>query len=129
MLCVDTNILLRLLVEIPEDLAQCRSARKAVADAGQLRISQVVLVELVWTLRRLMHFDKAALITTLRVIELNAAFLVPQRERFVTALLRFEQGPADFADYLIAAEAAESGAELLSFDRKLKGPGVRVLKA
>jgi len=128
MLAVDTNVLVRVLVDDPTALDQCRAAREAVSAAGEIYVSQVVQIEAVWVLTSAYGLSKAALQGTLGAVAKHPAFHLQRPEVFQAALQHYLAGHADFADCMILAESASAGHELATFDRKLgKLPGTRLI--
>ena len=128
MLAVDTNVLVRVLVDDPTALDQCRAARQAVSEAGEVFVSQVVQVETVWVLVSAYGLNKTTLQRTLGAIATHPAFHLQRRDMFQAALQIYLTAHADFADCMILAESASAGHELLTFDRKLgKLPGARLI--
>ncbi|MDP1605151.1 MAG: type II toxin-antitoxin system VapC family toxin [Rhodocyclaceae bacterium] len=128
MVSVDTNVLVRVLVDDPDAPGQCAAARTAVAAAGEVHVAQAVQIETVWVLTGAYGLGRAALVKTLLVIANHPAFHLQRAEIFRVALQHFQSGRADFADCLILAESAAVGATLATFDRKLgKLPGTRLV--
>ena len=128
MLAVDTNVLVRVLVDDPTALAQCRAARQAVSEAGEVFVSQVVQIETVWVLVSAYRLSKARLQDTLGAIASHPAFRLQRPEVFQAAFQHYLAGHADFADCMILAESTGAGHELATFDRKLgKLPGTRLI--
>ena len=128
MLAVDTNVLVRVLVDDATASDQCRAARQVVSEAGEVFVSQVVQIETVWVLVSAYGFSKTRLQAALGAIAGHPAFHLQRPEMFRVALQQYLAGHADFADCMILAESAEAGCELLTFDRKLgKLPGVRLI--
>lgn len=128
MLAVDTNVLVRILVDDPTASEQCRAAREAVSEAGQIYISQIVQIETVWVLASAYGLSKATLQNALGTIAKHPAFLLQRPEVFQAAFQHYLAGHADFADCMILAESASAGHELATFDRKLgKLPGTRLI--
>ena len=128
MLAVDTNVLVRVLVDDPTAPDQCRAARQAVSEAGEVFVSQVVQIETVWVLVSAYGLSKKRLQDTLGAIAKHPAFHLQRREVFQSALQNYLAAHADFADCMILAESAGAGHELATFDRKLgKLPGVRLI--
>lgn len=128
MLAVDTNVLVRVLVDDPTAPEQCRAARQIVAAAGKVYVAQVVQIETVWVLASAYGLDKVSLQNTLGVIADHPAISVQRPEVFAAALGYFEAGHGDFADCVILAESALAGCELATFDRKLgKLAGTRLV--
>lgn len=129
MWAVDTNVLIRALVDDPGAPDQCRAARQLLAREGRVHVTQIVQVELVWLLTRVMRYPQEVVIQTLRQLDAHAAIEFQAPDAFSAALAAFEQG-FDFADALIATEAARAGVRLATFDRKFaRYPGVILLSA
>lgn len=131
MIAVDTNVLVRLLVN--DDAAQAAKARRlfqaqADADAG-IWIADTVLVETVWTLARAYDRPRADLVLALRALASHATAVLESPQAVQRAIDDFERGPADFSDCLLCAKAQQQGcASVATFDRGMKGlPGVRLL--
>lgn len=128
MLAVDTNVLVRVLVDDPTAPDQCRAARQAVAEAGKVYVAQVVQIETAWVLAGAYGLSKASLRKALGVIAAHPAISLQRPEVFAVALGHFQAGHGDFADCVILAESATVGCELATFDRKLsKLAGARLV--
>ena len=126
MLAVDTNVLVRVLVDDPTAPDQCRAAREAVSEAGEIYVSQIVQIETVWVLASTYALSKTALQDALGAIARHPAFHLQRPEVFRAAFQHYLAGHADFADCMILAESASY--ELATFDRKLgKLPGTRLI--
>lgn len=129
MLSVDTNVLIRVLVDDPSAPEQCRIARQAVSDAGEVFVCQVVQTETVWVLASAYGLSKKRLRDTLAAVADHPAFHLQRRDIFRAALENYAVSSADFADCMILAESVSADCELISFDRQLgKLAGVRLLK-
>jgi len=128
LLAVDTNVLVRVLVDDPTALDQCRAARHVVSEAGEVFVSQVVQVETVWVLVSAYGLNKTSLQHTLGAIARHPAFHLQRRDVFQAALQIYLTVHADFADCMILAESVGAGHQLATFDRKLgKLPGARLV--
>jgi predicted nucleic-acid-binding protein len=128
LLAVDTNVLVRVLVDDPTAPDQCRATRQAVSEAGEVFVSQVVQIETVWVLVSAYGLSKTSLQHTLGAIADHPAFHLQRREVFQAALQNYLAANTDFADCMILAESASAGHELVTFDRKLgKLPGARLI--
>lgn len=128
MLAVDTNVLVRMLVDDPVALDQCRAARQTVSEAGEVYVAQVVQIETIWVLASAYGLDKTAILEALSAIASHPAFSLQRPDMFQAALRQFVAGSADFADCMILAESASAGYALATFDKKLgKLPGTRLL--
>ncbi len=119
MLAVDTNVLVRVLVDDPGAFDQCRTAREAVSAAGKVFVSQAVQVETAWVLVRAYGLSKKRLQEVFGAIADHPAFEMQRRDVFLSALQTYLTCSADFADCLILTESALAGHELATFDRKL----------
>jgi predicted nucleic-acid-binding protein len=118
-IAIDTNVLLRLFVrDHPE---QVKAAIKLLSGTGpgSVRISTLVLAELIWTLERRYRLGKPELIATIQNLLSRSELEIEGRGAVMTAIRWYQDGTADFADYLIAALNLEAGASpTFTFDRR-----------
>lgn len=120
MIAVDTNVLVRVLVDDPKEKRQVQAARARVGRAGQVWIAQIVQVETVWVLETAYRLDKSAVIAVLDHLLGNRAFVLQHEEVFRHAYAAYKDDSADFADYLILGESEAAGHTLITFDRRLQ---------
>ena len=131
MIGIDTNILLRLWLN--DDPAQNKRIDQLLAEhgglPGSLLVTDVVLVEAVWTLKSAFEQDKHAQSIAVRSLLDETAFAFEDREAVASALTLFESGSCGFADCLVVAKHARQGCDFTAtFDRSMrKLPGVKVL--
>ena len=131
MIGIDTNILLRLWLN--DDPAQSKRIDQLLADhgglPGSLLVTDVVLVEAVWTLKSAFEQDKPAQLMAVRSLLEETAFAFEDREAVAAALTLFESGSCGFADCLVVAKHARHGCDFTAtFDRGMrKLPGVKLL--
>lgn len=131
MIGIDTNILLRLWLN--DDPAQSKRIDQLLAEhgslPGSLLVTDVVLVEAVWTLKSAFDQDKHAQLIAVRSLLEETAFAFEDREAVAAALTLFESGLCGFADCLVVAKHARQGCDFTAtFDRGMrKLPGVKVL--
>lgn len=130
MIGVDTNVIVRLFVE--DDEAQCAAADRLVnellAEDRPILVGPVVLVELVWALRRIYRWSKPQCLAAIDRIMSTRRFLIDDREAVETAIDAWRDGPAEFADYLIASLARERGARTTyTFDKAAARTGAFTL--
>ena len=123
MIGIDTNVLLRLLLD--DDAAQVprarREAARAEAAGDALLVNDVVLVETVWTLQSRYGADKRELLVLLHGLLDHAQLTFESRSALDEAVAGFENTNADFPDCLILAKNAAAGcAHTATFDRTLR---------
>ena len=129
MIAVDTNILIRLLVDDPGQHEQVESARHQVKKEGAVFIPQVVQVETVWVLESAYKLARKQISPVLEHLHANAAFTLQNRSSFQWAMKQYIQGNADFSDYLILVESQRENLKLLTSDKRLgKQAGVVLAK-
>jgi predicted nucleic-acid-binding protein len=116
---VDTNVLVRILIDDPGAPEQTLAARDVARKADVLFVPQIVQAETVWVLQSAYDLDKTALLNLLRALRSHPAVLLENRERFDSALKNFQAANADFSDCLILAASHEMGTEVCTFDRRL----------
>lgn len=119
MISVDTNVLVRALIDDPGEPRQSAAARTSLKKAGEVYVTQIVQVELVWVLESAHALRREEVLTVLEHLRSNAAFHLQHRGHFDSAVTDYRRAGADFADYLILAESKTQGAELLTFDKRL----------
>jgi len=128
MISVDTNVLVRMLVDDPDQPDQVQVARTLATKAGQVFITQIVQVESVWVLRAAYSLDKKDIIRILEHLLHNQALVLQAEARFMEALTIYKGSKADFSDCLIAVESHEEGSSLFTFDKILsKLPGATLV--
>ncbi len=131
MIGIDTNILLRLWLD--DDPAQDKRIDSLLAAhgvmPGSLLVTDVVLVEAIWTLRSAIEQDKHAQSLAVRSLLEETAFAFEDRDAVLAALSLFEADSCAFADCLVVAKHAQRGCDFTAtFDRGMgKLPGVKVL--
>src|SRR5262245_57290221 len=106
----DTNVLLRLFtIDHP---AQTAAAIKLIDGCGpaSIRLTNIVMAELVWTLARYYKRQKHEIVDIVEQLLQRQELVFESRSAVMVALRWFEQGNADFGDYLIGALNDEAGA-------------------
>jgi len=132
MIGVDTNVLLRLLVEegSPQNkIAADFFAQRSPADPAY--ISVIVLTELLWVLKRRYKFPPSELVRVLHGLLDAADFTIERRDAVERAAARFGMPKLDFSDLLIAETNRDDGCTTtVSFDREVSRriPGMELLK-
>lgn len=131
MIGIDTNILLRLWLN--DDPVQNKRIDQLLAEhgglPGSLLVTDVVLIEAVWTLKSAFEQDKHSQLIAVRSLLEETAFAFEEREAVAAALSLFEAGSCGFADCLVVAKHARQGCDFTAtFDRGMrKLPGVKLL--
>jgi predicted nucleic-acid-binding protein len=122
MIALDTNVLVRFLVE--DDPRQCRKARdllaRCVADEEEILLTDIVLCETVWVLSVSYRLTRAEIADALDQLLRARGLVLQDAAQVHRALAAFRDGRGDFADYLIRAVARSFGCDrVATFDRKL----------
>lgn len=110
MIAIDTNVLLRYL--LADDVSQHNKAKAVINNERPALITDVVLVETVWTLAGKRYgLDKAALCAVVRALIGDGAFAFESSQVVWSALNDYEKSKPvrgkllDFADALIVEKA------------------------
>jgi predicted nucleic-acid-binding protein len=117
-IAVDTNVLVRLLIDDSSAPEQMERAKALLKKVRQVFISQIVQIELVWVLESAYGLDKTTVIELLKLLQRSPCYVLQQTTQFDAALMYFENNPADFSDYLILATCGENDCDLYMFDKK-----------
>lgn len=121
MIGIDINVLIRYIVQDdPEQSALATHfLEKSINAVSPGYISQIVICEIVWVLKRAYRYEKSVIIQVIRQI-LNASELIVENSESVwQALKDFELGDADFSDYLIAQCNRYHGCDYtITFDKQ-----------
>lgn len=131
MIGIDTNILLRLWLN--DDPAQNKRIDALLtahgSRPGSLLVTDVVLVEAVWTLKSAFDQNKQAQLIAVRSLLEETAFAFEDRQAVTAALGLFEAGSCGFSDCLIVTKHASRGCDFsATFDKAMrKLPRVKVL--
>ena len=76
MIAVDTNVLVRLLINDPDSQTQVSLAKALLKRAKQVYVPQIVQIEMVWVLETAYGFDKSAVITVLKHLQQTLLFVL-----------------------------------------------------
>jgi predicted nucleic-acid-binding protein len=116
MIALDTNVLVRFLVE--DDPEQTERARKllekAIESGSPCFVSDIVLCELVWVLDRSYKVDRDEIGRVLGRLARARHLAFASMEMFLRALDAYTNGLGGFADYLIREHARANGCEALT---------------
>jgi predicted nucleic-acid-binding protein len=109
---LDSSILLRYILE--DDPVWSEPATRFIDDECSLEnpgyINLVVLVEIVWSLRRQSGFNKERVAQLVEELLQADNFIIENEEAVERALAAFKRGDAGFADCLICALNESAGA-------------------
>lgn len=127
MIALDTNVLVRFLVEDDEEQSAAAAAliEETLSRGEGLFVSDIVLCETAWVLTASYRVKKPAVVAILREL-LRAKQLSFASSDFLSrAVGAFASGRGDFADYLIREHARAADCDyVVTFDRALLGdPG------
>ncbi len=119
---LDTNVLVRLLVE--DDEEQTARAKGLIerlqAEGATAWVSDVVMCELVWVLSRSYDVARSDICDLVDALLRARHLAFASSARLRRALDRYRESRADFADYVIQAASVEAGcSEVATFDRAL----------
>jgi len=132
MIAVDTNVLIRLMVnDDPEQKARAQRLLEATAEAGEsCLVSDPVLCEIAWVLSSQYRAGRAEIVAAIQSLLAQALFIFEDRTALLQAFEAYQGGRADFSDYLIGAKAQARGARTTwTFDRGLRNhPGFSMLR-
>lgn len=130
MIGLDTNILLRLLVD--DGSADVAKARRWVAtqavEGEAFFVDAVVLVEIAWVLESVFVYTREEIAAAFDALLGNAAYRIEGHAAALVALGVFRSGNFDFSDCLIVARCQQAGCSTtVTLDkgmRKLAGVSV-----
>ncbi len=122
MIALDTNALVRLLIE--DDETQALVVKKLVASmekqGRQILILTEVLIETVWVLESVYECTREDIHRFLETLAYTSAFTFSEPRPIANAIRQFKRG-GDFADLVIVMQALNHQAKkMLSFDKKLQ---------
>lgn len=129
---LDTNVLVRLIVHDDESqaLVVSRLLEQHVRRSQSLWVAVTVMMELEWVLRFRYKFSKADVIRALSSLLTTIELIFESEDALEQALASYEEGVADFGEYLHLS-LAQSGNALpfWTFDAKAsRAVGARLLK-
>lgn len=125
---LDTNVLLRFLTGKPTDLAgrARRILRRAADGELVLRVTPVVIAELIWVLRSVYRTDVNSVGDAIRSIALAKGIDVADEEVVLEAVRLMEDTGVDYPDAFVAASARVRGEAVATFDADFKRLGVEI---
>ncbi len=119
MIGIDTNVLVRVLVDDASAMEQCLKARDFVLKQDKIFISSIVLVETIWVLHRAYAVDKEQVLEILNRLLLQKSLTFEGRPHIEKAVDIYQAGTFGFSDALILASNEMKNCYLYTFDKKL----------
>lgn len=119
MIAIDTNVLLRALVDDEAAPEQSAAARRLIEQAGSVSVGMVVFLETIWTLGRSYGYSRPQVARVAKLLLEHPKYHVQSSELFAVAVAQYERSAIDFSDAVALHEARRSAALLYTFDRKL----------
>ena len=122
MIALDTNALVRLLIE--DDERQALTVKKIIESSEkkgqQVMILTEVLIETVWVLESVYECTREDIYRFLETLTYTSVFTFSDPQIIVNAIRHFKKG-GDFADLVIVMQSINHQAKkMISFDKKLQ---------
>jgi predicted nucleic-acid-binding protein len=118
MIAFDTNYLLRHILQ--DDARQCASVQSILDAQAEVLIMNLVIMETFWVLQKVYRLNREGCCHVLESLLSDRAFKFENSGLLRRAMELYRAGKADFNDYFILAQAEFLGADLKTFDKKLK---------
>ena len=128
---VDTNVLVRLVAQ--DDLLQAQVVDRLFArhakKSEMLLVPVTVVLELEWVLRSRLNQTKTQVLETLEALLTMVELNFESEDAVEQALMDYQEGNADFGEYLHLALADKGGAlPFYTFDKKAaKATGAKAI--
>ena len=119
MFAIDTNVLVRLLVDDPNEITQSQLARQLLIKQGSAWVSSIVLIETIWVLQSRYKLPKEEIISVIEKLTSHPRIQLENKTRINEALTIYRVGNTGFADCSILNEAKNNQLILHTFDKKL----------
>jgi len=119
MIGIDTNVLVRVLIDDKNSQQQCENARALLLQHDKIFISTIVFIETAWVLQRIYKVKKDPLILLIERLLLQSKLILENRPLIEKALTLYRLENFDFSDALILSRNQEKKCHLYTFDKKL----------
>lgn len=119
MIAIDTNVLVRLLVNDPNEIAQNQFARQLLIAQGEAWVSSIVLIETVWVLQSRYKLAKEEIIAVIEKLISHPRIQLENAARVQEALTLYRAANVGFSDCSILNAAKNQPFMLYTFDKKL----------
>lgn len=125
---VDTNVVLRFLLKDNKILYPKAKKIFEEAEDGAINVwtTDVVILELIWTLKSLYKYDRFTIREKIESIIFLPNFEVLNKKLILQALQDFANKNVDFADAYNFQLAKKEDKKILSFDKDFRKLGVKV---
>jgi predicted nucleic-acid-binding protein len=119
MIALDTNVLVRLIVDDEKAPRQVAAARARVQAEKAVALNQCVFIETMWVLERSYGYPRRIVCDIAAQLLDHSKYVVADSALLEQAVGICRSASIGFADALALAHACNIGATLVSFDRKL----------
>ena len=126
---LDTNVVVRFLTRYPTALADRADRLLAKAQAGEitLRLTPIVVAEIVWVLRTVYRHEPVTIAAALSALLKADGIAVEQRDTLLEALDLMVAAKVAFPDAYVAVSARQADEPVCTFDTGFKRLGVELL--
>jgi len=126
---LDTNVIVRFLTNDPAPLAQRAHRLLARAEAGDitLRLTPIIVAEIVWVLRTIYRREPAEIAAGLSALLKADGIAAEQRDTLLEALDLMVGEKVAFPDAYVAVSARQADEPVCTFDAGFKRLGVELL--
>ncbi|MGI9347054.1 MAG: PIN domain-containing protein [Gammaproteobacteria bacterium] len=119
MIGLDTNCLVRLLLDDPKARAQCERVRATVQKAQKVYISPLVLMESAWVFAACYQLKKEEIAATMKTLLASPNIVWDNKQSIHQAVELFAASNIEFADAMSLCLHRDKKITLLTFDKKL----------
>ena len=126
---LDTNVIVRFLTKDPAPLAQRADRLLARAQAGNitLRLTPIIVAEIVWVLRTIYRREPDEIAAGLSALLKADGITTEQRDTLLEALDLMVAANVAFPDAYVAVSARQADEPVCTFDAGFKRLGVELL--
>ena len=126
---LDTNVVVRFLAKEPPGLAQRAERLMARAQTGEiaLRLTPIVVAEIVWVLRRVYQREPGEIAAAMSALLRADGISTDQRDILLEALDLMREQRVAFPDAYVAVSARLAGEPVCTFDSDFDRLNVEIL--
>ena len=118
MYTIDTNVLVRILIDDKRQPNQVKLARKLASKQRKFFVPTIVQAELVWVLDQAYGINKDEIMLVLQHLFESEAYILENDTSYEFALKNYSEHNVDFSDCLILAESEANNHQVITFDKK-----------